>query len=224
MLPPLQLPTVGIRCLCPASVCPPAYTPVRLSSATIFRRTLATARSRPATSRCARTRHGRGGRTGRAHRRHGHDRLRRRRRFRLCHSHLDTFGFGNITFDANRLKSMRGRVHARTSFTGAIAPFIEARGFHQFRGDTSYMLSSGANSTTLEGPGRALGFGSEAAWAAAPEVARCSALGLIWATLAATSQGRFPLLGLRAEAMFRLEGTMLCSHAASTTRDAPLRL
>ena len=69
-------------------------------------------------------------------------------------SKLDTFDFGNITFDADRMTSMRGRVHARASFAGDIAPFIEARGFHEFRGDTEFQLRSGSASTTLDGLGK----------------------------------------------------------------------
>ena len=69
-------------------------------------------------------------------------------------SKLDTFDFGNITFDADRATSMRGRVHARASFAGDIAPFIEARGFHEFRGDTEFQLRSGSASTTLDGLGK----------------------------------------------------------------------
>jgi hypothetical protein len=67
---------------------------------------------------------------------------------------MDTFNFGNITFDANRMESMRGQVHARVSFAGDVAPFIEARGFHEFRGDTSYQLRSGSAVSALDGPGK----------------------------------------------------------------------
>lgn len=69
-------------------------------------------------------------------------------------SRLDTFNFGNISFDADRMTSMRGRVHARASFAGDIAPFIEARGFHEFRGDTDFQLRSGSVTTDLEGSGK----------------------------------------------------------------------
>ena len=69
-------------------------------------------------------------------------------------SNLDTFNFGNITFDSDRATSVRGRVHARASFAGDIAPFVEVRGFHEFRGDTRYLLGSGSSSTTLDGAGK----------------------------------------------------------------------
>ncbi len=64
---------------------------------------------------------------------------------------MDTFNFGNITFAENSLKSVRGRLHARATFAGAVAPFIEVRGFHEFRGNNSYTLNSGSNFTTLDG-------------------------------------------------------------------------
>ena len=74
--------------------------------------------------------------------------------FAYLRSKLDTFDFGNITFDGDKMTSMRGRVHARASFAGDIAPFIEARGFHEFRGDTDFQLRSGLASTDLQGSGK----------------------------------------------------------------------
>ena len=69
-------------------------------------------------------------------------------------SSMDTFNFGNISFAEDQMTSMRGRVHVRATFAGSIAPFIEARGFHEFRGDNSYLLRSGSSSTTLDGNGK----------------------------------------------------------------------
>ena len=69
-------------------------------------------------------------------------------------SRLDTFDFGNITFDADRMTSLRGRVHARATFAGEVAPFIEVRGFHEFRGNNSYQLQSGSIFSTLDGSGK----------------------------------------------------------------------
>ena len=48
---------------------------------------------------------------------------------------------------------MRGRLHARATFAGPIAPFIEARGFHEFRDENNYLLRSGLSTTTLDGTG-----------------------------------------------------------------------
>ena len=67
---------------------------------------------------------------------------------------MDTFNFGNITFDDNKMNSLRGRAHVRATFAGPIAPFIEARAFHEFRNENSYTLRSGLSSTTLDGSGR----------------------------------------------------------------------
>ena len=67
---------------------------------------------------------------------------------------LDTFNFGNVTFDGNRLESMRGRVHARVSFAGDVAPFVECAGCHEFRGDTRFALLSGTNASTLGDAGK----------------------------------------------------------------------
>ena len=69
-------------------------------------------------------------------------------------SNLDTFNFGNITFDGDKMTSMRGRVHARASFAGEMAPFVEVRGFHEFRGDNDFQLRSGLASTDLQGSGK----------------------------------------------------------------------
>ena len=69
-------------------------------------------------------------------------------------SHMDTFNFGNISFDGNRMTSMRGQLHARASLAGPVGAYIEARGFHEFRGNTSYLLSSGSSSSILDGLGR----------------------------------------------------------------------
>ena len=63
----------------------------------------------------------------------------------------DTFNFGNIAFDANEATSVRGNAHIRATFAGKIAPFIEARGFHEFRDDNGYTLNSGLGSATIDG-------------------------------------------------------------------------
>ena len=70
------------------------------------------------------------------------------------HSNFDSFNFGNIAFDEDETTSMRGQAHVRATFAGGIAPFIEARGFHEFRGDNSYLLRSGNSVSTLDGEGK----------------------------------------------------------------------
>ena len=75
-------------------------------------------------------------------------------------SNMSTFDFGNINFTQDKMTSVRGRVHARATFAGPIAPFIEARGFHEFRDENDYVLRSGLSSTTLDG----IGNGGKGTW------------------------------------------------------------
>ena len=69
-------------------------------------------------------------------------------------SNMNAFDYGNINFTQDEMTSVRGRVHARATFAGPIAPFIEARGFHEFRDDNNYLLRSGLSTTTLDGNGK----------------------------------------------------------------------
>ena len=71
--------------------------------------------------------------------------------FAYVHSNFDAFNFGNIAFARDELTSERGQAHARATFSGAIAPFIEVRGFHEFRDSNSYLLQSGLVTSTLDG-------------------------------------------------------------------------
>ncbi len=71
--------------------------------------------------------------------------------FAYVRSNLDTFNFGNIQFAKDEMTSERGQAHARATFSGGIAPFIEARAFHEFRNDNSYLLQSGLATSTLDG-------------------------------------------------------------------------
>ena len=66
-------------------------------------------------------------------------------------SNDSTFDFGNINFSQDKATSVRGRLHARATFAGPIAPFIEVRGFHEFRDENDYRLRSGLSTTTLDG-------------------------------------------------------------------------
>ena len=71
--------------------------------------------------------------------------------FAYVHSNFDAFNFGNIAFARDELTSERGQAHARATFSGAIAPFIEVRGFHEFRDSNSYLVQSGLATSTLDG-------------------------------------------------------------------------
>ena len=71
--------------------------------------------------------------------------------FAYVRSNFDAFNFGNITFARDELTSERGQAHARATFAGGIAPFIEVRGFHEFRDSNSYLLQSGLATSTLDG-------------------------------------------------------------------------
>ncbi len=71
--------------------------------------------------------------------------------FAYVHSNFDSFNFGNIAFARDELTSERGQAHARATFAGGIAPFIEVRGFHEFRDSNSYLLRSGLATSTLDG-------------------------------------------------------------------------
>ena len=64
--------------------------------------------------------------------------------FAYVHSDVDTFNFGNIGFARDEMISERGQAHVRATFAGGVlAPFIEVRGFHEFRDDNSFLLQSG---------------------------------------------------------------------------------
>jgi hypothetical protein len=67
---------------------------------------------------------------------------------------MDDFDAGFIAFEDGRTKSLRGRVGARMTWTGNLGPFVEAKLFHEFDGDSSYRVGSGALIDRLAGPGR----------------------------------------------------------------------
>jgi trimeric autotransporter adhesin len=71
--------------------------------------------------------------------------------FAYVHTNFDAFNFGNIAFARDELTSERGQAHARATFAGGIAPFIEVRGFHEFRDSNNYLLQSGLATSTLDG-------------------------------------------------------------------------
>ena len=71
--------------------------------------------------------------------------------FAYVRTNLDTFNFGNIGFAKDEMTSERGQAHVRATFAGPIAPFIEVRGFHEFRNDNTYLLQSGLTTSVLDG-------------------------------------------------------------------------
>lgn len=70
-------------------------------------------------------------------------------------SKIDDFAVGAIDFDFDRVHSLRGDLSARATFgTGAFAPFIEGRLFHEFGKDRDLTLVSGTAVNTINGEGR----------------------------------------------------------------------
>jgi len=67
---------------------------------------------------------------------------------------LNDFTTGNISFDNSKFESLRGRAGARLTWEGAIAPFVDAKIFHEFRGDSDVRLGSGALFDTITTQGR----------------------------------------------------------------------
>nr|WP_314445870.1 hypothetical protein [uncultured Sphingomonas sp.] len=64
-------------------------------------------------------------------------------------SRIDDYNFGNLTFDNDRYTSTRGRLQARASFAGAIAPFIDGKIFREFGDESELTVRSGALTTGL---------------------------------------------------------------------------
>ncbi len=60
---------------------------------------------------------------------------------------LDRFSAGSITFDYDRQTSVRGDVGAKFGLGGMLAPYVEARLFREFKGDTDLTLTSGTSDT-----------------------------------------------------------------------------
>ena len=87
---------------------------------------------------------------------------------------LDDFTTGNIAFDSDRTTSVRGRLGGRLGFiTGGLAPYVDAKVYHEFKGDTGVTIGSGSQFDTINGRGRGT-----------------------WARLAAGLGGKGPLLSV----------------------------
>ncbi len=70
-------------------------------------------------------------------------------------SRIDNFSVGTIAFDFDRVKSTRGHLGARATFGGgAFSPFVDAKVYHEFDGDTRLGLLSGAASDRIASRGR----------------------------------------------------------------------
>jgi hypothetical protein len=70
-------------------------------------------------------------------------------------SSIDSYSVGTIAFDYDRVKSTRGHIGARATFgSGAIAPFVDAKLYHEFKGDTNLRLASGSAFDTIDSRGR----------------------------------------------------------------------
>jgi hypothetical protein len=67
---------------------------------------------------------------------------------------LGDYDAGFIAFDDGRTDSVRGRVGARLAWTGNLGPFIDAKLFHEFDGDSRTRIGSGSLIDRLEGRGR----------------------------------------------------------------------
>jgi len=67
---------------------------------------------------------------------------------------LDDFNTGNISFDNSKFESLRGRAGARLTWDGNFAPFIDAKVYREFRGDSDVGIGSGLLSDTLDSRGR----------------------------------------------------------------------
>jgi hypothetical protein len=67
---------------------------------------------------------------------------------------MDDFDAGFISFEDGRSESLRGRVGARMAWTGSLGPFVDAKLFHEFQGDSQYRIGSGTLSDRLDGRGR----------------------------------------------------------------------
>ena len=67
---------------------------------------------------------------------------------------MDDFVAGNIAFDNDTETSMRGRIGARLGWSGHLAPFVDGKLFHEFKGDSDVDVGSGALAERIEGRGR----------------------------------------------------------------------
>ena len=73
----------------------------------------------------------------------------------VVRSRIDDFSVETVAFDFDRMKSTRGHLGARATFgNGALSPFIDAKVYREFNGDTRLALVSGSSSNTIVSKGR----------------------------------------------------------------------
>jgi hypothetical protein len=63
---------------------------------------------------------------------------------------VDDYNFGNVSFDNDRFTSTRGRVQARATFAGTLAPFIDGKVFREFGDANEVTVGSGALRAAIE--------------------------------------------------------------------------
>ena len=70
------------------------------------------------------------------------------------HSRIGGYDAGLISFDNGRVKSLRGRLGARMTWSGHLGPFVDAKLMHEFDGDSRTRVGSGTLFDTFNGRGR----------------------------------------------------------------------
>jgi len=72
-----------------------------------------------------------------------------------AHTKFDTFSSNGIDFDLDNTKSLRGRLGVRATWMGSpLRPFLDAKLYHEFDGDSDLTLASGTVVDTVEANGR----------------------------------------------------------------------
>lgn len=69
--------------------------------------------------------------------------------FAHVRTRIDDYSYGFLDFDTDTFTSQRGRLGVRASFAGAIAPFVDAKVFHEFKNDNAVLIGSGALGSEL---------------------------------------------------------------------------
>ena len=64
------------------------------------------------------------------------------------------FDAGLISFDEGRADTLRGRLGGRLTWAGDLGPFVDAKLFHEFDGDSRFSVGSGSFFDDLDGRGR----------------------------------------------------------------------
>ena len=66
------------------------------------------------------------------------------------HSKVDDFVAGFITFDNDSRTSLRGRLGVRAGWAGNLAPYIDAKLLHEFKGSDTIGVVSGSLIDSIE--------------------------------------------------------------------------